>query len=283
MRVFQRVILPILSLLLAVAVVYIVVYLIGGPPNRAFVRYNAPPTIPPPLPGTPVARFEQVNPAILQAYALYENGYDPAEQDLFSFAVQPIGNYLPRSGDNPFVLNAPTEAPTPFPYPTTPPLPIPGIPGMIMPTLVPTSLVETEAERTVPVPLEIEWLECAPAGLPVSGPFTQRFHRYHLGVDIGVRVNTPVVATHSGQVVYADWNPIGYGYLVILQSGPFITYYAHNTSFNVVQGQTVGKGSILAWSGNTGNSTGPHVHYETRVNDINVDPLTFENRGYGTC
>ncbi len=283
MRVFQRIILPILFILLVVALVYLIVYLVGGPPRRAVVRYPAPPTNPPPLPGTPIARFEQVNPAILQAYALYENGYDTAEQDLFSFAVQPIGNYLPSSGDTPFVLDVPTEAPTPFPYPTTPPLPVPGIPGMIMPTLVPTPLVETEDDRTVPVPLEIEWLECAPAGLPVDGLFTQRFHRYHLGIDIGVRVNTPVVATHSGQVVYADWSPIGYGYLVILQSGSFITYYAHNTSFNVVQGQTIGKGSILAWSGSTGNSTGPHVHYETRINDVNVDPLTFENRGYGTC
>ncbi|MEL7235367.1 MAG: M23 family metallopeptidase, partial [Chloroflexota bacterium] len=70
---------------------------------------------------------------------------------------------------------------------------------------------------------------------------------------------------------------------VILQSGAFITYYAHNTSFNVEPGQAVGKGSIIAWSGNTGNSTGPHVHYETRLNDIPVDPLTFDNRGYYSC
>jgi murein DD-endopeptidase MepM/ murein hydrolase activator NlpD len=98
-----------------------------------------------------------------------------------------------------------------------------------------------------------------------------------------VPLGTPVIATHSAQVIFAGWSDIGYGYLVILQSGPYITYYAHNTSFNVTEGQYVGAGSIISWSGSTGNSSGPHVHYETRINDIPVDPLTFGNRGYSTC
>jgi murein DD-endopeptidase MepM/ murein hydrolase activator NlpD len=102
-------------------------------------------------------------------------------------------------------------------------------------------------------------------------------------MDIGVPFNTPVIATHSGIVTWADWSEIGYGYLVIIQSGVYITYYAHNTSFNVEVGAYVGKGSIVAWSGSTGNSSGPHVHYETRINDIPVDPLTFESRNYPTC
>jgi murein DD-endopeptidase MepM/ murein hydrolase activator NlpD len=51
----------------------------------------------------------------------------------------------------------------------------------------------------------------------------------------------------------------------------------------VTEGQYVGAGSIISWSGSTGNSSGPHVHYETRINDIPVDPLTFGNRGYSTC
>jgi len=68
-----------------------------------------------------------------------------------------------------------------------------------------------------------------------------------------------------------------------LQSGPYTTYYGHNTSFNVIEGQWVGAGSIIAWSGTTGNSTGPHIHYEIRINDIPVDPLTFDNRGFPSC
>ncbi|RMG83030.1 MAG: M23 family metallopeptidase, partial [Chloroflexi bacterium] len=124
---------------------------------------------------------------------------------------------------------------------------------------------------------------CAPSGLPVGGVLTQRFHVYHAGIDLGVPLGTAVRATHSGKVIFAGWSDVGYGYLVILQNGPFITYYAHNTSFNVTVDQLVGKGSIIAWSGSTGNSSGPHVHYETRINDIPVDPLTFSSRGYSSC
>src|SRR5262249_47853807 len=102
-------------------------------------------------------------------------------------------------------------------------------------------------------------------------------------IDIGVPLGTPVLATQSGQVTFADWSPVGYGNLVIIQNGNFITYYAHNTSFNVIIGQTVRKGSVIAFSGSTGNSSGPHVHYETRIDDVPVDPLTFESRGYPSC
>ncbi|MEL6306798.1 MAG: M23 family metallopeptidase, partial [Chloroflexota bacterium] len=79
------------------------------------------------------------------------------------------------------------------------------------------------------------------------------------------------------------WSTVGYGYLVIVQNDIFITYYAHNNSFNVTTGDFVGQGSIIAWSGSTGNSTGPHVHYETRLNDIPLDPLSFSSRGYPSC
>jgi murein DD-endopeptidase MepM/ murein hydrolase activator NlpD len=124
---------------------------------------------------------------------------------------------------------------------------------------------------------------CAPRGLPVDGILTQRYHPWHIGIDQGIPVGTPVIATHSGRVIFAGWSTVGYGNLVILQNGPFITYYAHLSEFNVVVNEIVGAGSILAWSGNTGNSTGPHLHYEIRINDQPVDPLTFERRGYGWC
>jgi murein DD-endopeptidase MepM/ murein hydrolase activator NlpD len=84
-------------------------------------------------------------------------------------------------------------------------------------------------------------------------------------------------------VILAGWSDIGYGNVVAIQSGAFSTYYGHQTSVGVSVGQTVTKGMLIGWSGNTGNSSGPHVHYETRINDVPVDPLTFESRGYGTC
>ncbi|MBN1285094.1 MAG: M23 family metallopeptidase, partial [Anaerolineae bacterium] len=124
---------------------------------------------------------------------------------------------------------------------------------------------------------------CAPAGMPAAGPLTQRFHSAHIGIDIGVHIGTPILATHSGQVIFAGWSDRGYGNLVVVKNNSFITYYGHFDSFSVVEGQWVPAGAVLGLSGNTGNSTGPHLHYETRINDIPVDPLTFEARGYRHC
>jgi murein DD-endopeptidase MepM/ murein hydrolase activator NlpD len=243
---------------------------------------------------TPVQHFYPVDPAIIAYLDFSLPSYGVPMPDVLAAGLEPIGAYLPRTGITQFELAGPTPLPTPLPYPTSPPLPITpetvpeddvddlddDEPGLISPTAV------AFTDEGVPpvMPYEIpEDTYCAPAGRPVQGILTQRFHFYHIGIDIGVDLGTPVRATHSGEVIYAGWSDIGYGNLVILQSGPYITYYAHNTSFNVRVGDFVGKNSIIAWSGNTGNSTGPHVHYETRINDIPVDPLTFENRGYPTC
>jgi murein DD-endopeptidase MepM/ murein hydrolase activator NlpD len=217
-----------------------------------------------------------VNPAIAE---YLEPGIVPSDPQ-----VPPLGAYLPRTGNTVFDLTEPTLAPTPLPYPTSPPLPTPGddadAAGTVIPT--PSSFTEDGTPRTLPYNVE-DGINCAPTGNPVDGVLTQRYHLYHKGVDVGVPLGTPVLATQSGQVIFADWSEIGYGYLVIVQSGPFITYYAHNTSFNVSVGQYIGRDSIIAWSGSTGNSSGPHVHYETRINDIPVDPLTFDNRGFSAC
>jgi len=236
-------------------------------------------TVAPPLPGTPVARFFQVNASIIDNYYSAQPNYGAVSIDALAPQLQPIGAYLPQTGNTAFELIAPTPLPTPLPYPTSPPLPLPALPDSPVPTV--PALNEDGTPRIIPyVPGEED---CAPAGNPVDGILTQRFHLYHSGIDIGIGLGTPVIATHSGQVTFADWSDVGYGYLVIVQSGVFITYYAHNTSFNVTTGQFVGKGSIIAWSGSTGNSSGPHVHYETRINDVPVDPLTFEGRGYASC
>jgi murein DD-endopeptidase MepM/ murein hydrolase activator NlpD len=161
---------------------------------------------------------------------------------------------------------------TPLPYPTTPPLAMPALPN---------DLLLTRAAMVGKFPFVGEG--CAPSGFPVQGSLNQRFHEYHLGVDLGVPSGTPVLATQSGIVLYADMNPIGYGNLVILMNDNFITYYAHNSALTVIVGERVGRGSLIAYSGNTGNSSGPHVHYEVRVNDVPVDPMTFDDSGYASC
>jgi murein DD-endopeptidase MepM/ murein hydrolase activator NlpD len=234
-----------------------------------------------PAPPLAVERFFQLDPAIADYLDNSAPIYGVAPLDPLAPNIPRIGAYLPRSGDVlDLIATAPTALPTLLPYPTSPPLPIPPPPTNIpLPTIVPADEGMT---RTLPYALPPN-SECAPAGLPVDGILSQRYHLYHSGIDLALPLGSPVIATHSGDVTYAGWSEIGYGYLVILQSGVFITYYAHNTSFNVIQGQQIGRGSILAWSGSTGNSTGPHVHYETRINDIPVDPLTFDARGYAGC
>ncbi len=97
----------------------------------------------------------------------------------------------------------------------------------------------------------------------------------HEGIDIGVDSGTPVHAAAAGTVVYAGWMS-GYGNIVVLDHGNGLsTAYAHNTSLSVGLGATVGKGAVIALSGSTGHSTGPHVHFEVRVNGAPVDPLGY--------
>lgn len=116
-------------------------------------------------------------------------------------------------------------------------------------------------------------------GWPVSGPVTSgfgpRWGRMHEGIDIAVPEGTPVRAAAAGTVIYADWLG-GYGNLVVVDHGGGLsTAYAHNSSFAVSVGQSVAAGEVVSYSGNTGNSSGPHVHFEVRVGGSAVDPLGY--------
>lgn len=115
---------------------------------------------------------------------------------------------------------------------------------------------------------------------PVNGVLTQGYTSTHNGLDFGVVTGTSVQSTISGKVIYAGWNNQGYGNLVIVQNGNVKTYYAHLSQVPVTVGQMVEKGDEIGLSGSTGNSTGPHVHYEVRVNNANVDPSTFDSSSY---
>jgi murein DD-endopeptidase MepM/ murein hydrolase activator NlpD len=97
----------------------------------------------------------------------------------------------------------------------------------------------------------------------------------HEGIDIAVPFNTPVQAAAAGRVVYAGWMS-GYGNLVVLDHGDGLsTAYGHNTSVVVAVGQDVAAGQLIAYSGSTGHSTGPHVHFVVRVNGEPVDPMGY--------
>ena len=116
-------------------------------------------------------------------------------------------------------------------------------------------------------------------GWPVSGPVTSafgpRWGRMHEGIDIAVGTGTPVRSSAAGTVIYAGWLG-GYGNLVVVDHGGGLsTAYAHNSSVASSLGQVVAAGEVVAYSGNTGNSSGPHVHFEVRVNGSAADPLGY--------
>jgi murein DD-endopeptidase MepM/ murein hydrolase activator NlpD len=114
---------------------------------------------------------------------------------------------------------------------------------------------------------------------PVSGPVTSgfgpRWGQMHEGIDIAVALGTPVRAAAAGTVIYTGWLG-GYGNLVVVDHGGGLsTAYAHNSSIAASVGQTVAAGQVISYSGSTGHSSGPHVHFEVRVNGSSVDPLGY--------
>lgn len=232
---------------------------------------------PTPRPGSPppVIPYAQIDPAIMPALENNLGVYDAGPLTALGSDMPPVGSYLPQTGFTQFEIVPLVPPPTLAPLPTS----------AFLAQSEDTGIQPTESASSFDGPplLPYGGDGCAPRGLPASGVLTQRFHAWHGGIDLGFPVGTPIIATHSGRVLFAGWSTVGYGNLVIVQNGSFITYYAHLSEFNVTVNQQVGAGSILALSGNTGNSTGPHLHYETRINDVPVDPLTFEARGYRWC
>ena len=230
--------------------------------------------------GIPIYSYAAVDPAMIPAL---EAASHPTPLAVKVDNIPPIGVYLPSTGDTQFALPLPTPTRTLAPLKTSTPMPTTeDSTGLGIITPAPATLMSPFGS-VGPAALEYAGDGCAPSGWPGAGTLTQYFHRWHSGMDIGIPLNSGVVATHSGEVIFAGWRTDGYGNLIIIQNGAFITYYAHLNSFNVSAGQKVGRGSVIGWSGSTGNSTGPHIHYEIRINDVPVDPLTFEKRGYESC
>jgi murein DD-endopeptidase MepM/ murein hydrolase activator NlpD len=108
----------------------------------------------------------------------------------------------------------------------------------------------------------------------VSSGFGERWGRPHKGIDIAAAEGTPIYAAADGEVVFAEVSDGGYGKLVILEHrGKCLTVYAHNSRILVDEGQTVRQGAPIAEVGSTGRSTGPHLHFEIRIDAEAVDPL----------
>lgn len=146
-------------------------------------------------------------------------------------------------------------------------------------------------KRPVGVPVDEldRMLRVVPNGTPlleyrrISSTFGQRLHpvqkkiRAHNGIDFSVRIGTPVHSTANGIVITAARSSSsGYGkYVVIRHAQGFTTLYAHLNEVEVLPGEFVSKGDLIGKSGNTGKSTGPHLHYEVKYLDKMLDPQRF--------
>ncbi len=114
-----------------------------------------------------------------------------------------------------------------------------------------------------------------PVSGPVTSPFGWRWGRMHEGIDIAAAYGTPIGAAAAGTVIYCGWMS-GYGNLVVIDHGGGLsTAYAHQSSIAAGCGQSVGRSQTIGYVGSTGHSTGPHLHFEVRINGSPVDPLGY--------
>jgi murein DD-endopeptidase MepM/ murein hydrolase activator NlpD len=111
---------------------------------------------------------------------------------------------------------------------------------------------------------------------PTYGWITQGYRIGHSAIDVAAYLGTPVTAADRGVVIRAGWSTVGYGQFVVIDHNiDYITLYAHLSEIYVEEGQVVAKGQLLGRVGSTGNSTGPHLHFEIRDFGKRVDPLTL--------
>jgi len=111
---------------------------------------------------------------------------------------------------------------------------------------------------------------------PVLGSITQGYWYGHRAIDIGASVGSALLAVDSGFVSFAGWTDVGYGYLVVIDhANGFATYYAHLSNIYVFEGQAVERGQVIGAVGNTGNSTGPHLHFEVRYHGVQQNPRAY--------
>ena len=97
----------------------------------------------------------------------------------------------------------------------------------------------------------------------------------HAGIDIGASTGTPIYAAAAGTVIYAGWMG-GYGNVVLIDHlNGLVTVYAHQSSIATGDGARVSQGQVIGSVGSTGNSTGPHLHFETRVWGTAVNPMQY--------
>ena len=113
-----------------------------------------------------------------------------------------------------------------------------------------------------------------------NGTYVRGYYAGHSGIDISAPTGTPVYAANGGPILYAGWNNWGYGITVVIGHGPWSTLYGHMSSRAVGCGQVVGAGQVIGYVGSTGNSSGPHLHFEIRFRNQPQDPASTSGIGW---
>lgn len=115
-------------------------------------------------------------------------------------------------------------------------------------------------------------------GTRLNSPYGIRKHRLHRGVDMHINIGDSIVAAYPGKVVVSKYNRRGYGHYVMIEhANGTRTLYGHLKKRLVNVGDTVEGGQLVGWGGNTGRSSGPHLHFEIRYGEVNIDPATVFN------
>lgn len=138
--------------------------------------------------------------------------------------------------------------------------------------------VSTKIYRGTKNPYEhgIAFLNQPTRGGYLTSGYGARWESFHKGIDISGNIGDDVLVALDGEVIYAEYNDGGYGNLIIVEHEDNMkTFYGHLNDFYVKVGDKVNKGDLIGSIGNTGFSTGPHLHFELRVNNNPVDPYEY--------
>ena len=120
-------------------------------------------------------------------------------------------------------------------------------------------------------------------GTRINSPYGIRHFRLHRGVDLHISIGDSIVAAYPGKVVVSKYNRRGYGHYVMIEhANGTRTLYGHLKKRLVNVGDMVEGGQLVGWGGNTGRSSGPHLHFEIRYGEVNIDPATVFNLEEGT-
>lgn len=155
--------------------------------------------------------------------------------------------------------------------PTTTVAPVPGAPSTAPTTAKATTTAAPTTAKPPSAGTSLGW----PVSGPVTSPFGARWGTFHKGIDVGVGMGTPIAAAAAGTVFFSG-QMSGYGNVILIDHGNgMVTLYAHQSSLIAGNGAQVARGQTIGLVGSTGHSTGPHLHFEVRINGVAYDPMAY--------